>query len=369
MTGFIKRFRIACLLMVLLTALQVAPARAQSGNNITAYDLIALVNNIRTSNGLPALEVSNILMSTAQSTAEIMAANRMGWHIGDVRGRIMAAGYGGGATAWATENFAIGPMSLEDLTWMWSDADHMIPMVKPAYQHIGAGVATAADGSIYYIVHAAYTSGSGAASTQPPGSTGVEPTAPAAQWIIPVVTATPAADGAVIHEVKMGQSLWSIAIAYNTHIVDILRFNLLSPEQQVVWVGQKLNIPVTPQPTLRQAQGTALGQAQGTVVGQTQGTAFGQAQGTASTPLAEPVATSTSSVTAVPLAEPVEAIATTASSTPSPVQAAPHPITTSQAPKSPVNLLERTIGYVLGGIFTLGALLVGFGLLARRENS
>lgn len=346
--------------MVLLTALQVAPARAQSGNNITAYDLIALVNNIRTSNGLPALEVSNILMSTAQSTAEIMAANRMGWHIGDVRGRVMAAGYGGGATAWATENFAIGPMSLEDLAWMWSDADHMIPMVKPAYRHIGAGVATAADGSVYYIVHAAYTSGSGAASTQPPGSTGAEPTSPAGQWIIPVVTATPAADGAVIHEVKMGQSLWSIAIAYNTHIVDILRFNQLSPEQQVVWIGQKLNIPVTPQPTLRQAQGTALGQ--------TQGTALQPAQGTASSPT-KTVATSTSSVTAVPLAEPVEAITTTARSTPSSTPAAPHPTTTSRASKSPVNLLERAIGYVLGGIFTLGALLVGFGLLARRENS
>ena len=344
MAGSIKRFQIACLLVLLLSALRAVPARAQSGNTITVYDLIALVNNIRTSNGLPALEVSSILMSTAQSTAEIMAANRMGWHIGDVRGRVMAAGYGGGATAWATENFAIGPMSLEDLAWMWSDADHMIPMVKPAYQHIGAGIATAADGSIYYIVHAAYTSGSGASSTQLPGSTGAQPTAPAAQWIIPVVTATPAADGAVIHEVKMGQSLWSIAIAYNTHIVDILRFNQMSPEQQVVWVGQKLNIPVTPQPTLSQTQGTT-------------------------SSLAEPVATSTNSVTAVPLAEPAEAIATTVRPTPSPPQTAPILTPTSQASESPANLLDRTIGYVLGGIFAVGALLVGFGLLARRENS
>ncbi|MFA5837438.1 MAG: LysM peptidoglycan-binding domain-containing protein [Bellilinea sp.] len=344
MAGSIKHFQIACLLVLLLSALWATPATAQSGSNITAYDLIALVNNIRIGNGLPALEVSSILMSTAQSSAEIMAANRMGWHIGDVRGRVMAAGYGGGASAWATENFAIGPISLEDLAWMWSDADHMIPMVKPAYQHIGAGVATAADGSIYYIVHAAYTSGSGASSTQLPGSTGAQPTAPAAQWIIPVVTATPAADGAVIHEVKMGQSLWSIAIAYNTHIVDILRFNQMSPEQQVVWVGQKLNIPVTPQPTLSQTQGTT------------------------SSP-AEPVATSTSSVTAVPLAEPAEAIATTVRPTPSPTQTAPILTPTSQASESPANLLDRTIGYVLGGIFAVGALLVGFGLLARRENS
>ena len=352
MSGTIKRFQIICLLALLLSALRTVPAKAQSGNNITAYDLIALVNNIRTGNGLPALEVSSILMSTAQSTAEIMAANRMGWHIGDVRGRVMAAGYGGGATAWATENFAIGPMSLEDLAWMWSDADHMIPMVKPAYQHIGAGVATAADGSVYYIVHAAYTSGSGASSTQPPGSTGSEPTAPAAQWIIPVVTATPAADGAVIHEVKMGQSLWSIAIAYNTHLVDILRFNQMLPEQQVVWVGQKLNIPVTPQPTLRQAQGTAPTPLAEPVEARVAGT-LRQAQGAAPTPLAEPV----------------EAIATTARPTPSSGQTAPIQTPTPRASKSPVNLLEQTVEYVLGGIFALGALLVGFGLLARRENS
>ena len=159
-----------------------------------------------------------------------------------------------------------------------------------------------------------------------------------------MVTATPAADGAVIHEVKMGQSLWSIAIAYNTHIVDILRFNQMSPEQQVVWVGQKLNIPVTPQPTLSQTQGTT-------------------------SSLAEPVATSTSSVTAVPLAEPAEAIATTVRPTPSPPQTAPILTPTSQASESPANLLDRTIGYVLGGIFAVGTLLVGFGLLARRETS
>lgn len=160
MSRFNKSLITGILLGLLLTVSLVKPVSAQSGANITAQDLINLVNGLRTGNGLPALEVSSILMSTAQSTAEIMAANNMGWHIGDVRGRVMAAGYGGGATAWATENFAIGPISLEDLAWMWSDPDHMIPMVKPAYQHIGAGVATAADGSIYYIVHAAYTSGS-----------------------------------------------------------------------------------------------------------------------------------------------------------------------------------------------------------------
>lgn len=332
-----KTLKFTLILAILFSTLMASPVAAQSGSAITAYDLIALVNGIRTGNGLPALEVSNILMSTAQSTAEVMAANRMGWHIGDVRGRVMAAGYGGGATAWATENFAVGDMSLEDLAWVWSDAAHMIPMVNPAYQHIGAGVATAPDGSIYYLVHAAYTSGSPAARTQVPGPTGTEPTAPASQWVIPVSVATPNADGTVIHEVKMGQSLWSIAIAYESHIVDILRYNQMSPEQQVVWIGQKLNIPVTPQPF---------------------------------TPTLEP----SLSLSATPRAQaayPGKAITAAAGTrTPTPPrEATPTPTLAVIQAGTPFNINDTTVGYILGGIFTAGVVLVGFGLLSRRKKN
>jgi len=337
MTGWHKTLKFTIILAILFSVLQATPVAAQSGSTITAYDLIALVNGIRTGNGLPALEVSNILMGTAQSTAEVMAANRMGWHIGDVRGRVMAAGYGGGATAWATENFAVGQMSLEDLAWVWSDAAHMIPMVNPAYQHIGAGVATAPDGSIYYLVHAAYTSGSPAARTQVPGPTGVEPTAPANQWIIPVTVATPNTDGAVIHEVKMGQSLWSIAIAYESHIVDILRFNQMSPEQQVVWVGQKLSIPVTPQPV---------------------------------TPTLQPSLNATATPRAIAANQ--SQIVTAAAVTRTPLPTALATLTPAQVvtqANAAINLNDRTIGYVLGGIFTAGVMLVGFGLLSRRKKN
>jgi LysM repeat protein len=337
MIGWHKTLKFTIILAILFSILQVTPVTAQSGSAITAYDLIALVNGIRTGNGLPALEVSNILMSTAQSTAEVMAANRMGWHIGDVRGRVMAAGYGGGATAWATENFAVGDMSLEDLAWVWSDAAHMIPMVNPAYQHIGAGIATAADGSTYFLVHAAYTSGSPAARTQVPGPTGTEPTAPAAQWVIPVTVATPNADGTVVHEVKMGQSLWSIAIAYESHIVDILRYNQMSPEQQVVWIGQKLNIPVTPQPV---------------------------------TPTLEPSlsASATPGAQAANLSKVVTAAAVTR--TPQPTsQTTPTPTVVVIQADAALNNDDRTIGFVLGGIFTAGVMLVGFGLLSRGKKN
>ena len=64
---------------------------AQSGE-VTRSDLILAMNTLRVSNGLPPLIEDPIINSVAQATAEIMAANYMSWHIGDVRGRIQAAG-------------------------------------------------------------------------------------------------------------------------------------------------------------------------------------------------------------------------------------------------------------------------------------
>ena len=84
-----------------------AKDQAQSGE-VTRNDLIRAMNQLRVSRGLPPLIEHPTVNSVAQATAEIMAANYMSWHIGDVRGRIQAAGYGGGDKVWATENFAVG---------------------------------------------------------------------------------------------------------------------------------------------------------------------------------------------------------------------------------------------------------------------
>src|SRR5574341_2694727 len=189
-----------------------APASA-----VTAFDLIIAMNTLRISNGLPELKEDPIIDAVAQSTAEIMAANQMSSHLGDVRGRLASAGYGGGATVWATENFAVGSnYSIDEIMLVWSDAAHMIPAVNPAYCNIGAGVAKSSNGRTYYILQAAYTSAKscgeykspGGTTTQPGGSTGVS------QLIVPVKIATPDADGRVFHVVEAGQSFWAIAIAY-----------------------------------------------------------------------------------------------------------------------------------------------------------
>jgi len=127
---------------------------------VTPYDLVAAMNTLRMANGLQALIEDPIVNAVAQNTAQIMAANEMSWHIGDVRGRLAAAGYGGGATVWATENFAVGVggLGIDEIMVMWADPDHMRPAVVAAYCHVGAGVATSPSGRIYYVLQAAYTS-------------------------------------------------------------------------------------------------------------------------------------------------------------------------------------------------------------------
>jgi LysM repeat protein len=228
--------------------IQPAPAK-----QVSAYELILAMNTLRVAHGLPALIEDPIVDAVAQSTAATMAASNMSWHIGDVRGRIAAAGYGGGGTVWATENFAVysGGTTIDVIMATWSDADHMRPAVTPEYCNVGAGVAQASNGSIYYILQAAYASGKecGSSSSSSPSSVGTSqpgttPNTAAAvpQLIMPVKIATADAEGKVFHVVQAGQSFWSIAITYQITIHDLETWNNLSRDAPLQ-AGQRLFIP------------------------------------------------------------------------------------------------------------------------------
>jgi LysM repeat protein len=225
-----------------------APDPVSIPAEVSRWDLILAMNTLRVSNGYPALIEDPIVSAVAQSTAEIMAANQMSWHIGDVRGRIAAAGYGGGATVWATENFAVGTtMGIDQIMLAWADPDHMRPVTNPAYCHVGAGVAAAANGRIYYVLQAAYVSGSACGeyiSPDLPDDGGSSDPAPISQVIVPVQVATPDDDGSLYHTVLAGQTFWAIAIAYQVTIADIEFWNNLSREFDLQ-VGQLLLIPTS----------------------------------------------------------------------------------------------------------------------------
>lgn len=233
------------------TSTQASEKLSALSNQTSAYEMIAAMNSLRLSYGLPALIEDPIINAVAQSTAATMAANNMSWHIGDVRGRLAAAGYGGGETVWATENFAMSGsgMGIDEIMAVWADPDHMRPAVNPDYCHVGAGVAQA-NGRTYYILQAAYVDGqecgTSTSSTVDGGTTSTDPsdseTGGVSQWIVPVSIATPDKDRNTYHLVQAGQSFWSIAIAYQITIADIETWNNLSRETPLN-AGQRLFIP------------------------------------------------------------------------------------------------------------------------------
>ena len=250
-----KRFSALCLLILfgmgafhnpqVVKADEVQSAPAQQ---VSAYELILAMNTLRVAYGFPALIEDPIVNAVAQNTAATMAANNMSWHIGDVRGRIASAGYGGGGTVWATENFAVssGGMGIDEIMAVWADAEHMRPAVTAAYCNAGAGAAQTSDGRIYYILQAAYVSGQECGSSSSP-SIGGTPQVGAipnlvSQLILPVKIATADAEGKVFHDVQAGQSFWSIAIAYQITIHEIEVWNNLSRDTPLK-AGQRLFIP------------------------------------------------------------------------------------------------------------------------------
>ncbi len=249
----IRRIAISIVILILglaasfpIQAVQAVAIDSAPQAQVSAYELIIAMNTLRVSYGLPALIEDPIVNAVAQNTAQIMAANNMSWHIGDVRGRIAAAGYGGGATVWATENFAVshGGMGIDEIMAVWADPDHMRPAVTPAYCNIGAGVATV-NGKTYYVLQAAYVSGQECGSyTSVSGGVSASGTSisPISQLIVPVQIATPDADGEIFHTVQSGQSFWSIAVAYQITIQDLETWNNLTRDTPLQ-AGQKLFIP------------------------------------------------------------------------------------------------------------------------------
>ena len=209
------------------------------------YDLVNAVNALRASFGLPLYSISAILMSTAQAQADFMAATGTMTHAGPggigLTDRLLAAGYPlagdlslGGFRA---ENITGGPESMpaEAAVDRWTgDALHLNTMVSQNLTEIGAGVAIK-DERVYYVIDAARPI---TATSPADGSAVVDDISP--ELIIPVSVNTPNAQGDVIHEVKPGQTLWQIAITYETKIDEIKRLNNLFDNN--IYPGNRLLI-------------------------------------------------------------------------------------------------------------------------------
>ena len=244
-----RYFLLRAFSLIVFMALGASIAPRSSAQVGDAWQLIAEVNALRASYGLPAYEVNSALMAAAQSHSEYQASIGTWTHSGPggsrPHDRAVAAGYGGGAQVYVSENVATG-VDLSPSTTvyqMWQDAVHLETMISSNYRHIGAGVAVADDGWVYYTIDVGYIAGNPGDGPQPtavptlPGGT----PAPTAIALVPITVATPRSDGAIIHVVQYGQFLENIANAYSISLQELLEKNYLN-QDTVIFPGDKLLI-------------------------------------------------------------------------------------------------------------------------------
>ena len=237
--------------MIFVPGVDISPASAQAGN---AYDLINAVNQFRATHGLPALQISGALMASAQAHSDYQAAIRTVTHVGaggtGAKDRAIAAGFGGGAQFFISENIAGGLyLSVNTAIYeYWQDELHLSTMLNPNTQYVGAG--TCLVGNYVY-----YTLDVGSVTGVPIPGGNATPIAggPTAVAYDPFVVSTPRGDGAIIHVVGYGQTLVGIANTYEVEVADLLTLNGLTldsviypGEEIVIRAGSRATITVSP---------------------------------------------------------------------------------------------------------------------------
>lgn len=244
---------LTCLALLSLLGMGASPYLAKatktpkSNAGSSPYDVINLVNQLRQANGLAPYQISNALMASAQAHSDYQASIRSITHTGSggssPKSRAMAAGYGGGAAVFVSENIygGTGASAQQAVTWWQGDSPHLNTMLGGSYVNAGAGVAT--DGSVvYYTLDVGYISGSpGSGSTTAPTGVAATSSLSTAITFYPVQIATPQADGSIIHIVQPGQTLWAIAATYKVSLPDLMSINGFT-SSTVIYPGNKVLI-------------------------------------------------------------------------------------------------------------------------------
>jgi hypothetical protein len=108
------------------------------------------------------------------------------------------------------------------MAWWKTSPPHNNTMLTTYSQEIGAGAATDGNGRWWYVADFGYQSG----GAYVPSSSDAQGT-PAAvvEIMIPVTKADPQPDGSIIHIVRTGQTLWTIAAVYEVPLDQVMQLN------------------------------------------------------------------------------------------------------------------------------------------------
>ncbi len=198
----------------------------------TPGEVIALINAYRAENGLPAVVENHILSAIAQGQADYLISQPMGT-VGDVhegpggtrpKDRAYNAGYGSGGGISVSEivKGGIDETSSSAMAWWKTSPPHNNTMLSSFYVEIGAGAATDNNGRWWYVADF----GSQGGGVYVPGSSPTQAVQqPAAPVMIPVVKADPRPDGSIVHIVRTGQTLWTIAAVYEVPLDQVIQLN------------------------------------------------------------------------------------------------------------------------------------------------
>ncbi len=218
-------------------------------------EIIEAVNALRLSYGIPPLAAHPVLMQIAQEEVYGIASGNGGhWRPnGMTLGQwMMSLGYpllgDLSQDGYRSENW-IAARTAQDAINAWlSDDLHENTMLSTERSDIGAGVAS--DGEqIYVVIETAWQTKSRkmqfnayptltALASAPRNSAPNSLNDGSSQYMMPIVLNTAMPNGDVFHEVKYGQTLWSIAINYHTTIRQIQQWNNL--QSNTITEGQKL---------------------------------------------------------------------------------------------------------------------------------
>ncbi len=264
-----RRFLLACIALLALSAAPTPAAAKALARPLpqTPGEVLALINDYRSQNGLPAYQQNDILMQIAQGQADYLASQGQSndVHAGPggtrPKDRAYSAGYGGGKQFFLSEIgvYGLGMQPDSALSWWKQSPDHNPTLIASTYIETGCGVATDGNGRYYYICDMGYVVG-GTYTPSGGSSTGLQPAAPV---MIPVTKADPRPDGSIVHIIRTGQTLWTLAAVYEVPLQQILDLNhysesqIIHPGDEVIVAGPGSAVPPTPTPTEGESSATA----------------------------------------------------------------------------------------------------------------
>ena len=206
------------------------------GADAQSAEIVQQVNNFRAQKGLPPLTFNAKLAAAAQQQAEYIGATNNYSHTGyggsTPQTRANAQAYNGRVS----ENIVggSGMTPAQGLAWWINSPVHYNTLVTTYYTEIGGGYSTGSVNQRIYAIVVGNPSGT-TASPAPSNRNAAPIAAP------PFNMSVPAEDGSVVHTVRSGQAMWTLAAYYDVELDYIYRINNLS-ENAFISAGDEIVI-------------------------------------------------------------------------------------------------------------------------------